>query len=87
MNDISHDRIIGIDVARDWFVVHFLLDGARLRWPNSEDGHARLAALAADRLRAAGKPRKVIVTDIARKLVTIANALCKSRQKWIVQPW
>ncbi|TJZ90663.1 IS110 family transposase [Paracoccus gahaiensis] len=37
----------------------------------------------ADRLRHAGKPHKVIITAVARKLVTIANALCKSRQKWI----
>ena len=36
----------------------------------------------ADRLRAAGKPHKVVITAVARKLVTIANALCKSRQKW-----
>ena len=36
----------------------------------------------ADRLRRAGKPHKVIVTAVARKLATIANALCKSRQKW-----
>lgn len=36
----------------------------------------------ADRLRKAGKPHKVISTAVARKLVTIANALCKSRQKW-----
>lgn len=35
-----------------------------------------------DRLRKAGKPNKVIITAVARKLVTIANALCKSRQKW-----
>ena len=34
----------------------------------------------ADRLRNAGKPHKVIVTAVARKLVTIVNALCKSRQ-------
>ena len=27
--------------------------------------------------------RKVIITAVARKLVTIANALCKSRQKWV----
>jgi len=37
----------------------------------------------ADRLRRAGKPHKVIITAVARKLVTIANALCKSRQKWV----
>jgi len=36
----------------------------------------------ADRLRKAGKPHKVIITAVARKLVSIANALCKSRQKW-----
>nr|WP_162623796.1 hypothetical protein [Paracoccus saliphilus] len=36
----------------------------------------------ADRLRRAEKPHKVIITAVARKLVTIAKALCKSRQKW-----
>lgn len=36
----------------------------------------------ADRLRAAGKPHKVVITAVARKRVTIANALCKSRLKW-----
>lgn len=36
----------------------------------------------ADRHRKAGKPHKVIITAVARKLVLIANALCKSRQKW-----
>ncbi|HET6538354.1 MAG TPA: IS110 family transposase, partial [Sphingopyxis sp.] len=36
----------------------------------------------ADRLRKAGKPHKVVITAVARKLVIIANALCKSRQKW-----
>ena len=36
----------------------------------------------ADRLRKAGKPHKVIVTAVARKLVIIANALCKSRREW-----
>ncbi|WP_211243741.1 transposase [Paracoccus hibiscisoli] len=35
----------------------------------------------ANRLRKAGKLHKVIITAVARKLVTIANALCKSRQK------
>ena len=39
----------------------------------------------ADRLRAAGKPHKVVITAVARKLVTIANALCKARQKWAHQ--
>ena len=36
----------------------------------------------ADRLRKAGKPHKVIITAVARKLVNLADALCKSRQKW-----
>lgn len=36
----------------------------------------------ADRLRKTGKPRKVINTAVARKLVIIANALCENRQKW-----
>lgn len=35
----------------------------------------------ADRLRKAGKPHKVIIA-VARKLINIANALCKNRQKW-----
>ena len=39
----------------------------------------------ADRLRAAGKPHKVVITAVARKLVTIANALCKSRLTWTNQ--
>ena len=36
----------------------------------------------ADRLRKAGKPHKVIITAVARKLVTIANAPCRNPQKW-----
>ena len=36
----------------------------------------------ADRLRKAGKPHKVIITAVARKRGTIANALCRNRQKW-----
>ncbi len=36
----------------------------------------------ADRLGKAGKPHKIIITAVAKKLVTIAKALCKSRQKW-----
>lgn len=34
------------------------------------------------RLRKAGKPHEAIITAVARQLVTIANALCESRQKW-----
>ncbi len=39
----------------------------------------------ADRLRAARKPHEVVITAVAKKLVTIANAICKSRQKWNYQ--
>ena len=39
----------------------------------------------ADRLRGAGKPHKVVIIAVARKLVTIANALGKSRSKWTNQ--
>jgi len=42
--------------------------------------HNPLLKTFADRLRAAGELHKVIVTAVARKLVTIANAWCKSRQ-------
>ncbi len=41
--------------------------------------------LFADRLRKEGKPHKVVVTAVSRKLVVIANALCKSRQPWTPQ--
>ena len=36
----------------------------------------------ADRLRKEGKPHKLVVTAVARKLVAVANALCKSRESW-----
>ncbi len=36
----------------------------------------------ADRLRKAGKPHKVVIIAVARKLVTIVNALCKTRKSW-----
>lgn len=42
--------------------------------------HNPVLKVFADRLRAHGKPHKVVVTAVARKLVTIVNALCKSRQ-------
>lgn len=34
------------------------------------------------RLREKGEPHKVIITAIAGRLVTIVNAILKSRQKW-----
>jgi transposase len=36
----------------------------------------------ADRLKAAGKPAKVILTAVARKLVVVANALLRNGQPW-----
>ena len=36
----------------------------------------------ADRLKAAGKPAKVILTAVARKLVVIANTLLRNGQPW-----
>ena len=39
----------------------------------------------ADRLRDKGKPHKVVVTTVARKLLTIANTLCKSCELWGAQ--
>lgn len=47
--------------------------------------HNSILKTFADRRRAAGKPYKVVITAVARKLVTIANALCKSRLKWTNQ--
>ncbi len=41
--------------------------------------------LFADRLRKEGKPHKVVAAAVARKLVVIANALCKSRESWATQ--
>ncbi|WP_370161435.1 IS110 family transposase [Limimaricola soesokkakensis] len=48
--------------------------------------HNPVLRMFAERLRTAGKPHKVIVTAVARKLVTIANALCRSRRSWVQEP-
>lgn len=48
--------------------------------------HNRVLKTFVDCLRAAGKPHKVVITAVARKLTTIANALVKSGQKWSAQP-
>lgn len=39
----------------------------------------------ADRLRAAGKPHKVVITAVARKLITIVDALVRLGQIWTSQ--
>ena len=36
-------------------------------------------------LRGKGKPHKVVVTAVARKLPAMANALCKTRRSWAAQ--
>lgn len=46
MESLSHDRIIGIDVSRDWLDVHCLPDGQRLRLANNDGDHAIVAKLA-----------------------------------------
>ncbi len=48
MDTISQTQIIGIDVSRDWLDIHCLPDGKRLRFPNSDQGHACLAELACE---------------------------------------
>lgn len=40
----------------------------------------------ADRLRTAGKPHKVVITAVARKLVAIVNALVKAGQTGRLRP-
>jgi transposase len=49
MDNLSHGRVIGIDVSRDWLDLHCLPDGFRRRLPNSPEGHAMVADLARDR--------------------------------------
>lgn len=49
MNNLSHSRIVGIDVSRDWLDLHCLPDGRRCRVPNAPAGHATVADLARDR--------------------------------------
>ena len=39
----------------------------------------------AKHLRDKGKPHRVVVMAVARKLITVVNALCKSRQSWAAQ--
>lgn len=49
MDNLSHGRVIGIDVSRDWLDVYCLPDGHRVRVPNAPAGHAAVADLARDR--------------------------------------
>ena len=49
MDNLSHGRVIGIDVSRDWLDLHSLPDGVQRRMPNSPEGHAAVADLARER--------------------------------------
>ena len=49
MDNLSHGRVIGIDVSRDWLDLYCLPDGHRGRAPNTPAGHAVVVALARDR--------------------------------------
>ena len=49
MDNLSHGRVIGIDVSRDWLDVHCLPDGHRCRVPNAPAGHAAVVDLNRDR--------------------------------------
>jgi transposase len=49
MDNLSHGRVIGIDVGRDWLDVHCLPDGHRCRLPNARAGHVAVAELARNR--------------------------------------
>lgn len=49
MEKLTHGRIIGIDVSRDWLDVHCLPDGQRHGMPNDDDGHVAVANLARHR--------------------------------------
>ena len=40
----------------------------------------------ADRLAAAGKAKKVVITACIRKLITLLNSLLRSRQSWHINP-
>jgi len=44
--------------------------------------HNPVLGVFAKRLRERGKPHKVIITAVARKLLTIANAICKRNSPW-----
>ncbi len=46
MNTVPFERVIGIDVSRDWLDIHCLPDRTCLRVPNAPDGHARVVSLA-----------------------------------------
>ena len=48
--------------------------------------HNPLLKFAATRLKEKGKPHKLVIIAIARRLVTIANAVLKNGTPWRPQP-
>jgi transposase len=44
--------------------------------------HNPILKPATERLKRSGKPHKVVIVAIARRLVVIANAILKSRTPW-----
>ena len=48
--------------------------------------HNPVLKLVAQRLKARGKPHKVVIVAIARSLATIANAILKSGIPWQAKP-
>lgn len=49
MTKLSHGRVIGIDVSRDWLDLYYLPGGLRRRVPNRPEGHEAIANLARDK--------------------------------------
>lgn len=50
MDNLSHGRVIGIDVSRDWLDLQCLPDGHRCRVANDPASRAAVADLARDRV-------------------------------------
>jgi transposase len=48
--------------------------------------HNPILGPVAKRLKERGKPHKLVIIAIARRLVTIANAIIKTGTPWQVQP-
>ena len=49
---------------------------------NTAAGHNPLLKTVAQRMKEYGKPPKVIIIAIARRLITIANAILKTGENW-----
>jgi transposase len=49
-------------------------------------GHSPILKPVAQRLKARGKPHKLVIVAIARRLVIIANAILKTGTTWRTNP-